>query len=274
MLTKKFGYMVVGGLLALGIAFGGAAVLAQVDDSESDSAEETPAEAEEDVTPDDESDSGGPQGMWADRSELSEALAEALGITVDELNAAKEEAFSAMVAQAVADGTLTQEQADELLADGAGSLYHFGSGSNRSTERQYLADALNISLEELQAAYDEVWAAELAEAVEAGDITQEEADAIAARKSVRDRIDYEALESAAQEAYQAAVEQALADGVITQEQADTLLTESESSFGAFGGGFWGGGRGRHRGGFGPHGGGRRGSGFFQDSAPAVEGVDA
>jgi hypothetical protein len=126
----------------------------------------------------------------------------------------------------------------------------------------------------LQAAYDEVFAAELAAAVEAGVITQEEADMIAARNAVRNRIDYAALSAAAQDAYEAAVAQALADGDITQEQADALLSESTGFFGPFGGGFWGHGGGHHRGGRGPHGGGFPGSGFFQNSAPAVEGVDA
>ena len=43
-------------------------------------------------------------------------LADALGITVDELNAAQEKAAAARLAQAVTDGRLTQEQADLVTA--------------------------------------------------------------------------------------------------------------------------------------------------------------
>ncbi len=284
MLTRKIGYMVIGGLLALGIVFGGAAVLAQVDNSESDSAEsdsaeETPAETEETTPSMPGFGLGGPHGSGGfrfDSSEKSEALAEALGITVEELEAAREEAFAVIVAQAVADGTLTQEQADELLESGSAGACYLGLGHGRmsSTHQQYLADALGISVEELEAAYDDVMAAQLAEMVEGGVITQEEADMIVARDAVRDRLDYDALSAAAQEAYEAAVAQALADGEITQEQADALLSESGDYFGPFGGGFWGPGGGHRRGGRGHHGGGMNGSGFFQNSAPAAEDVDA
>ena len=83
-------------------------------------------------------------------------LAEALGITVEELQAAQEEAHAAMIAQAVEDGEITQEQAD-LMA--AGQAF-----------RAYMADA------DAQSAADA-----LAAAVEAGAITQEQADLLTAQ---------------------------------------------------------------------------------------------
>lgn len=85
-------------------------------------------------------------------------LAEALGITVAELQAAQEEAHAAMIAQAVEDGVITQEQAD-LMA--AGRAF-----------RAYMADA------DAQSAADA-----LAAAVEAGAITQEQADLLTAQMS-------------------------------------------------------------------------------------------
>ena len=85
-------------------------------------------------------------------------LAEALGITVAELQAAQEEAHAAMIAQAVEDGEITQEQAD-LMA--AGRAF-----------RAYMADA------DAQSAADA-----LAAAVEAGAITQEQADLLTAQMS-------------------------------------------------------------------------------------------
>jgi hypothetical protein len=85
-------------------------------------------------------------------------LAETLGITVEELQAAQEEAHAAMVAQAVEDGVITQEQADLMAA--------------RQAFRTYMADA------DAQSAADA-----LAAAVEAGAITQEQADLLSAQMS-------------------------------------------------------------------------------------------
>jgi hypothetical protein len=128
----------------------------------------------------------------------------------------------------------------------------------------------------LQAAQNEVQAARLAAMVEAGVITQEQADMMAARQAVQDYVDREGLQAAIQSAYEEAVAQALADGVITQEQADALLSNIDNigGFGGRGFGFDGGpgfgGHGPH-GGRGPHGGpGFQGNGFapFQnDSQP-------
>lgn len=87
-------------------------------------------------------------GMMGDHQAY---LAEALGITVEELQAAQEKAHAAMIAQAVEDGVITQEQAD-LMA--AGQAF-----------RAYMADADAQSMTDA-----------LAAAVEAGAITQEQAD--------------------------------------------------------------------------------------------------
>ena len=96
-------------------------------------------------------------GMRGDMMEEHQTyLAEALDITVEELQAAQEEAHAAMIAQAVEDGEITQEQAD-LMA--AGQAF-----------RTYMADA------DAQSAADA-----LAAAVEAGAITQEQADLLTAQ---------------------------------------------------------------------------------------------
>jgi len=83
-------------------------------------------------------------------------LAEALGITVEELQAAQEKAHAAMVAQAVEDGVITQEQADLMAAAQA--------------FRAYMADSTAQSVADA-----------LAAAVEAGAITQEQADLLTAQ---------------------------------------------------------------------------------------------
>lgn len=84
--------------------------------------------------------------------EYQNYLAEALGITVEELQAAQLKAQDAMLAQAVEDGTLTQEQADLMQARRAFMQFYADQ-----TEQQSVEDALNA-------------------AVEAGAITQEQAD--------------------------------------------------------------------------------------------------
>lgn len=234
---KKLLYMVFGGLVAMALVFGAAASFAQTDDNTDTPTTET----------DTQDNNGGtvqiPRHGWGGGPEANEeALAEALGITVEELETAKTEAHTAAINQAVADGVLTQEQADELLANGGGRIGRLG---NMET---YLAEALGISVETLQAARQTVFAANLAEMVAAGEITQEQADMMVARQAVQGYVDVEAMQAAVQSIYADAIAQALADGVITQEQADQLL--SDQSFNAPGFGFGGG----HHGPGGRHGG--------------------
>ena len=54
------------------------------------------------------------RGRGAADTDRSQTLADALGITVDELNAARDAARDAALDQAVAEGLLTQEQADAI----------------------------------------------------------------------------------------------------------------------------------------------------------------
>lgn len=259
---KNWAYFLIGGLLALVIAIGIGRVLAQTSD------DPTPAPETEQTTPDADATENVPgfgrHGFGRSGGADSEALAEALGITVDELDAAKQAAREVAIAQAVADGLLTQEQADQLLANEFGGRgWHFGTDQDA-----YLAEALGISEEELAAARDQVYAAQLTALVEAGMVSQEQADMALAQRAVQDYVDTDALEATVRSAYEDAVAQALADGVITQEQADQLLTElSEQSFNFHGFGF-GGGHGHGRGHGGPGFGGPRG--FGNDTTPDTD----
>jgi hypothetical protein len=189
---------------------------------------------------------GGPDG---DHDEL---LAEALGISVEELQAAQEEAAAAAVEQAVAEGLITQEQADRLQERGLGRFPGLGriGGDSAIDLQALLAEALGISVEELQAAQESVRATVLAQAVEDGRITQEQADLMQAREAIQSY-----LAERMQSAYADAVQQALDDGAITQEQADALLSNQPSFMG--------------RNGFGGHGGfhGRGGRGDFPGNFP-------
>ncbi|MBP7787440.1 MAG: hypothetical protein KA046_06115 [Longilinea sp.] len=167
-----------------------------------------------------------------------EDLAAALGITVDELTAARDEAKAAMLEQAVADGLITQAQADELTE--SSRVFPFGGrwngwlGENGLDYNQYLADALGISVDELESARLEAFEAQLTQAVEDGRLTQEEADLMIARKVLHSS---ETFQAGMQSAYEEAVNQAVTDGTLTQVQADLIL----ENMGERGGFFFGGG---------------------------------
>jgi len=156
-------------------------------------------------------------GHSGSRGGGDEYLAEALGITVEELQAARETAYAAYLADAVAAGEITQAQADELLARQRLSSY--------IDHETLVAEALGLSVDELQAAL--AGGQSLSDLMTAQGLTAE------------------TLQTAIQTAYEAAIARAVADGVITQAQADAYLSASPN-FGLFGGhhGF-GGGRGGH-----------------------------
>lgn len=254
-LQKKVGYMVLGGLLALGLVFGGAATFAQTDDGDA-APTETPLEedssgADESTTPTVPVLPGGyGRGEFNARGDNQEALAAALGITVEELQTAQTEAQTALIAQAVADGLLTQAQADELLQNGVG--FHFRGGL-AGDQGEALAAALGITVEELQAAQAQVKADELAAMVAAGYLTQEQADLMLARQAVQSYVDQDALQTAVQSVYETAVAEALSAGVITQAQADAFLSSLSNGLGGLGG-FGGPGFGGGHHGHGGHGG--------------------
>lgn len=156
-------------------------------------------------------------GHSGSRNGGDEYLAEALGITVEELQAARETAYAAYLADAVAAGEITQVQADELLARQRLSSY--------IDHEALVAEALGLSVDELEAAL--AGGQSLSDLMTAQGLTAE------------------TLQTALQTAYEAAIARAVADGVITQAQADAYLSASPN-FGLFGGhhGF-GGGRGGH-----------------------------
>ncbi|MEZ4518518.1 MAG: DUF2680 domain-containing protein [Chloroflexota bacterium] len=190
-------------------------------------------------------------------------MADALGISLEDLEAAQLEARNAMIDQAVEDGYLTQDQADQLKENTFG--FHRAGHFGIYDDDQYLADALGTSVEALQTAQFEAYSAEAAAAVEAGYLTQEQADIMIARKAAQNYLDTEGLQAQVLAAYEAALNAAVADGTITQAQADAYLAQLESQSFRFGGfGDFGGGRG-HRG----HGG-RGMPGGFNGTVPTPD----
>ncbi len=204
-------------------------------------------------------------GRGGFRSDLPERdgtyLAEALGITSDELQAAYESAQAAALQQAVDDGWLTQKMADWLTDRGLPGMRIFGFVDEAIDFEALLADALGITPDELQAAREAAQNAALADAVEAGHLTEKQAALIAARQAMRAYLEKDELianalgitseelqaaraagqripdllaelgleqadfEANLQTAWEEALQQAVDDDTITQEQADLLLEQ-------------------------------------------------
>jgi hypothetical protein len=189
---------------------------------------------EGDAAPADETPAPQPRGPWGGHhggfgGDRQSDLAEALGITVEELEAAQQEAQAARIAQAVEDGYLTQDQGNLMLAMGAlkGSL----------DRQEMLASALGLTVEELELALEDGTLHELM-----ADVTPAE------------------LQEGMQAAFEAALQQAVDDLLITEAQAELVREHMEDGFGFGYHGFGGHGRGGHgRGGF--NGGGAGQGGF-------------
>jgi len=190
---------------------------------------------------------GGGRGMMGPNA--GEALAQALGITTDDLNNAYQQAVQSAVQEGLDKGLITQAQADAILNrtgrfGGRGMLgWLFQNGVDFEA---HLAKALGISVDELQAAYTKAAEIRLEQAVADGRITEEEANLLRARHAL---FNNETFQNSMQAAFENAVKEAVTNGVITQAQADLIL--QQGGFGMRGGfmGF-GGCQGGGRGGFG------------------------
>lgn len=194
-----------------------------------------------------------PEQAEAHHEQMQQAMADALGMTVEELDAAHAEGktlseiaegqgvdlaemrdtmrapFKQMLDQAVADGTLTQEQADSIrqhMADRQGPwegrdgypripgkhgehpfLNSEQAEAHHEQMQQTMAETLGLTVEELEAARDEghtLWEIAEEQGVELAEVG-------------------EALKTAGQEL----LDQAVTDGTLTQEQADTIRQHME-----------------------------------------------
>ncbi|NOZ48770.1 MAG: hypothetical protein GXP37_01825 [Chloroflexi bacterium] len=170
-----------------------------------------------------------------DRQQL---LADALGITTEELQAAHEQAFDAALDQAVAEGLITQTQADFMKEHsgvarrGLGMLAPLQRFAKVDIDMEaLLADALGISVDDLNAAKDAAFVAGLEQAVADGRLTQEQADQTKAQHDLKQYLQEQGLPEQLRSVYEQAVQQAVTDGIITQEQADQILSRPGIGFG-------------------------------------------
>ena len=190
-----------------------------------------------------------------------QALADALGISLEKLQAAETSANAEALKQAVAKGLLTQAQADRLSANPrpGGHMPFMGRDSSSTIDfNAILANALGISTDQLKAAQQKVQDDNLAAAVTSGALTQAQADLIKARQALQDSTKFQ---DSLKTAYSTALQQAVTDGTITQAQADAILKDQANpGFPGMGGRGMGG---PGMGGRGGHGGpGGRGPGGF------------
>ena len=132
-------------------------------------------------------------------------LADALEISVEELESARQAAFETFIAASVAEGKITPEQADQILerngsfkrgfgirGSGMRDLGHggLGSGSNCSS---LLAEELAITVEELQAAQQSASGAALEQLENEGILSEEQAENIKAAAAFRAYLDRASL---------------------------------------------------------------------------------
>jgi ribosomal protein S20 len=176
----------------------------------------------------------------------NEDLATALGVSVDILNTAYQTAYKAALDQAVTQGLITQTQADQLISSGKtfpiggrGEEYLSKYGIDFNT---YLANALNITVDQLKAAYQTATFARIDQAVTNGQLTQEQSDLMKGKYTL---FNDSTFQSSMQSAFTSAVNQAVTSGVITQSQANQILSNNGNMFKFNAGGF--GGPGGHHG---------------------------
>ncbi len=128
------------------------------------------------------------------REDRQELFASQLGLSVEELEVAYEAAEDAAIAQALADGTITQEQVDlreakeafndvfdksEAKAEILGlTVEELEAAKEADTDKEELLEDAGLTREEFKAAMEEAKADALAEAVANGDITAEQAELI------------------------------------------------------------------------------------------------
>ncbi len=176
---------------------------------------------------------GGPGGS-------DEDLAAALGITIEDLTAAEQKAFTSAVDAALKAEYITTSQAETLKAGTANfrNLYRYLSETERAEFEQdaYLAEALGINAEELEAAYEAVKQARIDALVADGTITQEQADLQAAYQALRGSTTFEAT---MKQAITDAINAEVTAGTLTQAQADLIIANLDEMPMGFGMGMQG-----------------------------------
>jgi hypothetical protein len=169
---------------------------------------------------------------WGAKNGSSDqGLADALSIPLATLQAAEKTATDEALKQAVAAGLITQSQADNYTANGK-VFREYGENSwltaNGIDYNALLAKALNIDGSQLTAAYQTAYNASIEAAVNAGSLTQQQADLLKGQFALSNSANFQ---NAMQSAFTAGVNQAVKDGLITQAQADQIQSSNKNGMG-------------------------------------------
>jgi formaldehyde-activating enzyme involved in methanogenesis len=170
-------------------------------------------------------------GKGLNEGYTNQQLADALGITVDALNTAYQNAYSAALKDAVTKGLITQAQADQLTTNG--TVFPFGNHwdnwltQNGIDFNTYLANALGISVDALKTAHKTAYNANIDQMVTNGNLTQTQADLMKGEYALSNDSTFQ---SSMQTAFTSAVNAAVTSGVITQAQADQILSNNSNMF--------------------------------------------
>jgi len=153
------------------------------------------------------------QQALSDGTTLGEAAVEQ-GMSVDELTAALSAGIESRVAEALADGKITQEKADEILANSAERIDRLINRSHergqqgdrgermerRAEAREAMAEFLGLSLDDMKEAYQD--------GSTLGEIAEDQG------------ISIDDLTTFMTDYANAEIDEALADGTITEERAE------------------------------------------------------
>lgn len=133
-------------------------------------------------------------GVTALAHGASPAFLEALGITEEQFDAAKDTANDAMINEADADGWITSDEASDLIENdrrlrlGRSPYYR---GIYDKTE--FLADALDVSVADIEAAKDVAKDAKIDKMIASGRVTAEQVAEYQAVHDFKESIDKDAL---------------------------------------------------------------------------------
>jgi polyhydroxyalkanoate synthesis regulator phasin len=166
---------------------------------------------------------GGPSEMagkvrsFLSGDKLDEKLAQKLGVTVERLRTAREEARKELLQEAVAAGALTQEQADRILS---GEWRGFPRGEMGALRGAKGVPGIHVDIHAVAAGVlnltPEALRAELSQGKSLAQVATERGVSVAA------------LKAAILDAQKARISQLVADGRLTQDQADRILQGLES----------------------------------------------
>ena len=152
----------------------------------------------------------GSSAVWDFGQKVKEAIAEALGISVEKYEETVTAAQTQVLEEAVSAGVLTEEQADRMQQRLASDGFHGAGMMDRGAGRTSLL--MTVAAEKLGMTESDLMA-ELQNGKSVADVAEEEG------------VDTQVISDAYLEELQAELDAGVADGSLTQEEADAKLAQ-------------------------------------------------